>query len=75
MPCNVRTIVSANNQHQRTQGAKNSASTRGYSFNVSSKSAAVRSRTSLAAATGEIIDNDAARRVSQVDLENMMTVS
>lgn len=35
----------------------------------------MRSRTSLAAATGEIIDNDAARRVNQVDLENMMTAT
>ena len=55
-----------------TQGAKNSARTSGFSFIVSSKSAAVNSRTSLAALTGENRDNEAASKANSEDFKTML---
>ena len=68
--CNVHTTVRPF-ARLRTQGAKNSARTRGFAFNVSSKSAPVKSRTSLDALTGEMSDKEAVRRVKRAVLENI----
>jgi hypothetical protein len=56
-----------------THGAKNSARTRGLFWIVSSKSAAVKSRTSLDALTVDKNDNEAVRRASNEVFAIMLT--
>ena len=63
-------LLSTKEQH--TQGAKNSARTRGFLLTVSSKSVADNSRTSLDALTGEKSDNDAANRAIRLVFETIM---
>jgi hypothetical protein len=73
VPYNVHTTINTNSTERvLTQGAKNSARTRGFSLTVSSKSAPVKSRTSLDAFTGEKNDNEAASKVRRQVFETIV---